>query len=91
MLFVNASASTIADPTFLDLRDDFPNRLVIELTEQEAVEDYDLLRGHLAGWLERGVRLAVDDAGAGYSSLRHVVELSPDYLKLDRELVRGHR
>ena len=35
------------------------------------------------------MRLAVDDAGAGYSSLRHVVELSPDYLKLDRELVRG--
>ncbi len=89
VLFVNASASTIADPAFLELRDDFPNRLVVELTEQESVDDYDLLRAHLARWMERGVRLAIDDAGAGYSSLRHVVELSPDYLKLDRELVRG--
>lgn len=89
VLFVNASASTIADPDFLDLRDALPQRLVIELTEQEAVEDYDCLRSQLAGWMDRGVRLAIDDTGAGYSSLRHVVELSPDYLKLDRELVRG--
>jgi EAL domain-containing protein (putative c-di-GMP-specific phosphodiesterase class I) len=89
VLFVNASPSTIADPTILDLRQDLPERLVLELTEQEAVDDYDLLQDQLAGWLGSGVRLAVDDAGAGYSSLRHVVELSPDYLKLDRELIRG--
>jgi len=89
VLFVNASASTIADPASLDLRERLPQRLVIELTEQEAVDDYDRLRVHVARWLERGVRVAVDDAGAGYSSLRHVVELSPDYLKLDRELVHG--
>ncbi|HVC68996.1 MAG TPA: EAL domain-containing protein [Acidimicrobiales bacterium] len=88
-LFVNASPSTISDPAFLALRDDLPDRLVLELTEQEAVEDDDDLRGRLAGWLGRGFRLAVDDAGAGYSSLRHIVELSPDYLKLDRELIRG--
>jgi EAL domain-containing protein (putative c-di-GMP-specific phosphodiesterase class I)/putative methionine-R-sulfoxide reductase with GAF domain len=89
VLFVNASPSTIADPEIVALRDALPDRLVIELTEQEAVGDYDLLRAELARWLGSGVRLAVDDAGAGYSSLRHVVELSPDYLKLDRELVRG--
>ena len=39
------------------------------------------------GW-PAGVRIAIDDAGAGYSSLRHVIELTPDFLKLDRELVR---
>jgi EAL domain-containing protein (putative c-di-GMP-specific phosphodiesterase class I)/putative methionine-R-sulfoxide reductase with GAF domain len=89
VLFVNASPSTIADPRFVDLWDQLPQRLVIELTEQEAVEDYDRLRSCVAGWLGRGVRLAIDDTGAGYSSLRHVVELSPDYLKLDRELIRG--
>jgi EAL domain-containing protein (putative c-di-GMP-specific phosphodiesterase class I) len=79
----------IADSGFLELRTEFPDRLVVELTEQEAVEDYEGLRNCLAGYLQRGVRLAIDDAGAGYSSLRHVVELSPDYLKLDRELVSG--
>ena len=89
MLFVNASPSTIADPAVLALRAEFPDRLVLELTEQEAVDDYDQLRQELARWLDRGVRLAIDDAGAGYSSLRHIVELSPDYLKLDRELVKG--
>ena len=89
VLFVNASPSTVADPVILALRDKLPQRLVIELTEQEAVEDYDQLRGQLAKWTSSGVRLAVDDAGAGYSSLRHVVELSPDYLKLDRALVTG--
>jgi EAL domain-containing protein (putative c-di-GMP-specific phosphodiesterase class I)/putative methionine-R-sulfoxide reductase with GAF domain len=88
MLFVNVSPSTLTNPHALDLLDSLPARLVIELTEQEAVEDYAALRGHLAPWLSRGVRLAVDDTGAGYSSLRHVIELEPDFLKLDRELVR---
>jgi EAL domain-containing protein (putative c-di-GMP-specific phosphodiesterase class I)/putative methionine-R-sulfoxide reductase with GAF domain len=88
-LFINASPSTISDPRIVALRDRLPQRLVIELTEQEAVGDYDGLRAQLANWLASGVRIAVDDAGAGYSSLRHVVELSPDYLKLDRALVAG--
>jgi EAL domain-containing protein (putative c-di-GMP-specific phosphodiesterase class I)/putative methionine-R-sulfoxide reductase with GAF domain len=88
MLFVNVSPSTLTDPLAIELLDSLPSRLVIEVTEQEAVTDYEELRGHLAPWLSRGVRLAVDDTGAGYSSLRHVIELQPDFLKLDRELVR---
>jgi len=88
MLFVNVSPSTLTDPLALRLLDSLPSRLIIEMTEQEAVEDYDELRGQLVPWLARGVRLAVDDTGAGYSSLRHVIELKPDFLKLDRELVR---
>jgi len=88
MLFVNVSPSTLTDPRALCLLDSLPSRLVIEVTEQEAVADYEELRKHLSPWLSRGVRLAVDDTGAGYSSLRHVIELKPDFLKLDRELVR---
>jgi EAL domain-containing protein (putative c-di-GMP-specific phosphodiesterase class I)/putative methionine-R-sulfoxide reductase with GAF domain len=88
MLFVNVSPSTLTDPLALRLFDSLPSRLVIEVTEQEAVADYDVLRSHLAPWLALGVRFAVDDTGAGYSSLRHVIELQPDFLKLDRELVR---
>lgn len=88
LLFVNLSPSLLAEPGALGLLDDLPDRLVIELTEQEAVEDYDGLRSDLEPWLSRGVRIAIDDAGAGYSSLRHVIELTPDFLKLDRELVR---
>jgi len=88
LLFVNLSPSLLADPRALDLLDQLPERLVIELTEQEAVEDYGALRRDLVPWLSRGVRVAIDDTGAGYSSLRHVIELTPDFLKLDRELVR---
>jgi EAL domain-containing protein (putative c-di-GMP-specific phosphodiesterase class I) len=88
LLFVNLSPSLLADPDALALLDELPERLVIELTEQEAVDDYHLLRRDLVPWLSRGVRIAIDDTGAGYSSLRHVIELTPDFLKLDRELVR---
>ncbi|MGA3146559.1 MAG: EAL domain-containing protein [Acidimicrobiales bacterium] len=88
LLFVNLSPSLLADPAAIQVLDDLPDRLVIEWTEQEAVADYCLLRHDLEPWLARGVRIAIDDAGAGYSSLRHVIELTPDFLKLDRELVR---
>ena len=88
LLFVNLSPSLLTDRTALELLERLPDRLVLELTEQEAVDDYCKLRRNLAPWLSRGVRIAIDDTGAGYSSLRHVIELTPDFLKLDRELVR---
>jgi EAL domain-containing protein (putative c-di-GMP-specific phosphodiesterase class I)/putative methionine-R-sulfoxide reductase with GAF domain len=89
LLFVNLSPSLLADPAALELLDRLPERLVVELTEQEVVDDYERLRLDLAPWLVRGIRVAIDDTGAGYSSLRHVIELTPDFLKLDRELVRA--
>ncbi|HZU78856.1 MAG TPA: EAL domain-containing protein [Acidimicrobiales bacterium] len=65
------------------------DRVVVELTEHSLVDSYELLRRLLAPLKERGLRLAVDDAGAGYASLRHVVELRPDFIKVDVSLVRG--
>ena len=67
------------------------DRLVIEVTEEEAVADYAALRGAMAPYLARGARVAVDDAGAGYASMRHVTELRPAFVKLDAELIRGLR
>lgn len=61
--------------------------LVIELTEHQAVEDYGVLASVLRRWRDKGLRLAVDDTGAGHSSLTHVLRLSPDIVKLDRALV----
>lgn len=66
-------------------------QLVLELTEHVAISDYAALRAalHRLGPL---IRLAVDDAGAGFASLRHILELRPDYVKLDRSIVHGvHR
>src|SRR5207302_1055710 len=63
--------------------------LVIEITEHAPVEDYDGLNEALRSFRERGGRLAVDDAGAGFSSLRHILRLVPDFIKLDGALTRG--
>jgi PAS domain S-box-containing protein len=63
-------------------------RLVLEVTEHVAIEDYDPFRAAVAE-LGPGVRLAVDDAGAGFASLRHILELRPAFVKLDRWLVAG--
>ncbi|HVC25963.1 MAG TPA: EAL domain-containing protein [Acidimicrobiales bacterium] len=89
LLFVNVSPDVLVEPDLLALRDLLPERLVIEVTEQAAVEDYLGLRDDLVPWLSRNARLAIDDTGAGHSSLRHVVELLPDFVKIDRSLVSG--
>lgn len=62
--------------------------LVVEMTEHAPVADYPALRAALAT-LGDHVRTAVDDAGAGWSSFRHIVELEPDFVKLDIGLVRA--
>jgi EAL domain-containing protein (putative c-di-GMP-specific phosphodiesterase class I) len=61
--------------------------LVLELTEHVAIDDYRLVRKALAKLGD--VEIAVDDAGAGYASLRHILELRPAFAKLDISLVRG--
>ena len=63
--------------------------LVIEITEQSPVEDYDALAEALAPLRAGGASIAIDDAGAGYSSMRHIVALEPEFVKLDRSLVTG--
>lgn len=62
--------------------------LVLEITEHEQVADYTRLAARLGELRRRGVRVAVDDAGAGHSSLRHVARLGPDFIKVDVSLVR---
>ena len=66
-----------------------PLSLVVELTEEEAVFDYRALRRVMAPYIRRGIRFAVDDAGAGFASMRHVIELQPAFVKLDASLIRG--
>jgi EAL domain-containing protein (putative c-di-GMP-specific phosphodiesterase class I) len=63
------------------------NRILLEVTEHSEVEDYGVLRRALAP-LRGHVRIAVDDVGAGYAGLRHILDLQPDVLKLDIGLTR---
>jgi EAL domain-containing protein (putative c-di-GMP-specific phosphodiesterase class I) len=87
---VNASPETIISAEFSDALADLPaERIVLEITEHADVGDYDALLAALGPLRARGVRLAVDDAGAGYSSLRHILHLQPDLIKLDMSLTRN--
>jgi EAL domain-containing protein (putative c-di-GMP-specific phosphodiesterase class I) len=61
--------------------------VVLELTEHEQIEDYERLAVLLERHRDRGAAIAIDDAGAGYSGLQHIVAIRPSMLKLDRSLV----
>lgn len=63
--------------------------IVLEITEHSTVQDYDKLEYTLRPLRARGMRLAVDDAGAGHSSFRHILRLQPEYIKLDISLTRN--
>jgi len=89
-LAVNASPETLLSAELAEILDlSALQRIVLEVTEHSTVDDYDLLCAALRKWRDRGVRLAVDDAGAGYSSLRHILTLQPDLIKLDMSLTRN--
>lgn len=89
-LSINASPALIVDPVFHELMSGMGRhrqRLVIEITEHAAVAGYEDIRAALLPHREQGLRLAVDDTGAGYASFAHVLRLRPDIIKLDRSLL----
>ncbi len=89
-LSVNASVATLMSEPFRALIASVPaERIVVELTEHAEVADYEQLEQSIKGIRSTGIRLAVDDAGSGYSSLQHILNLQPDVIKLDIGLTRG--
>lgn len=88
-LAVNVSPSLLGTPELARVLPADLTGVEIEITEHEHVTDVKRLRRLLQRLRERGARLAIDDVGAGHSGLRRVMELAPDSLKLDRQLVVG--
>jgi EAL domain-containing protein (putative c-di-GMP-specific phosphodiesterase class I) len=89
-LAVNVSPRVLESPRFLEaLPAGSHPRLVAEVTEHARVSDYRRLTTCLEGLRRTGLRLAIDDAGAGYASLRHILWLAPDVVKLDMSLTRN--
>ncbi|MBE0458766.1 MAG: GGDEF domain-containing protein [Pseudoalteromonas prydzensis] len=94
-LFLNVSPKTLLDPCHprgetLHLVEQFglaANRVVIEVTEQEKVDDGFLLLKTIAHYRKLGFSIAIDDLGAGYSGLKQWSELCPDYVKIDRYFI----
>ncbi len=96
-LFVNLSASTLEDPIsslertveMIDAAKIPPNQVVFEVVESDQAHDAQHLKGLLRFYRDAGFRVALDDVGAGYSSLNLLHQLRPDFIKLDMELIRG--
>jgi len=92
-LFVNASAMLLRHPVFLDARNLAAiNRshadVVVEISEKEMVRDYDAFQNVLASVRGANLKIAIDDAGSGYSGLESILHLKPDYIKIADTLVR---
>ena len=95
-LFVNLLPTTIQDPEFqgermlqfLEENNLSPSRVVLEITERLAIENYDLFLEAMKTFTDLGFEIAIDDMGAGYSGLEKIVHLNPKYLKFDLMMVR---
>ena len=89
-LSINVSPGTLATAGFLRLIAGSDGaRVVVEITEHARINDYDSLGEALDAVRAFGVRVAIDDAGAGFASLRHILRLEPEFIKLDRTLIDG--
>ena len=97
LLFLNVSPESLLDPEHkpgrtLKLIDSLglcPSNVVIELTEHAPGQDFALLEKALRHYRAMGFRIALDDLGSGFSSLRLWSELRPDYVKIDRHFIQG--
>lgn len=93
LLFVNLSPFSLLDPEFI--LDQFrspgvsvrPEQVVIEISERESLPAVDIVQW-LAPFRSAGMAIALDDFGAGYSGLTRLVDMAPDYAKIDLSLVR---
>ncbi len=87
---MNVSPETLLDPRCAEVLGRLPaERVLLELSEHDRVADYEELAAALAAPRAAGMRLAIDDVGAGYSSLRHIMLTAPDVIKIDRSIVTG--
>lgn len=89
VLAINVSPATLINDRVLDVLTGYDlSRIVFEITEHHPVDDYDTLNASLQRLRDVGARVSIDDAGAGYASLQHILKLSPNIIKLDISLTR---
>jgi EAL domain-containing protein (putative c-di-GMP-specific phosphodiesterase class I) len=84
----------IHEPTILMLKDQIAkykigHKLIFEIVESENIEDYEIVKNFISDFRELGVRIAIDDFGAGFSNFQHILEIEPDYLKLDGSMIKN--
>jgi EAL domain-containing protein (putative c-di-GMP-specific phosphodiesterase class I) len=90
LLFLNIFPSTILNPNFPSFLKYFTNilqnsqQIVLEISESEMIEDFDTFKERIIELKKNGFLIAIDDFGRGYANFKFMIELEPDYLKLDR-------
>lgn len=96
-IFINLDPRAIDDPFLLrgnlfrelEALQLHPSNIVLEITERHAITNYRVFRKIIEEYRKKGYLIAVDDAGAGYSSLESIAEIYPDFIKLDMSLIRN--
>lgn len=95
-LFLNVFPSTILNPKFPSFLKEIITKyninsqhLVLEISESEIIEDFDVFKKQISELRKLGVLIAIDDIGSGYSNFKNIIELEPDYLKLDRYFTKN--
>lgn len=96
-VFINITPISLGHPLFLDQLLGYlkqyphiqPSQIVLEITERHTIRDYAYMGTILAQYRAYGFRFAVDDAGAGYSSLQSISELIPDIIKIDKSVIQN--
>lgn len=96
-LCLNVDPRVVRDPEFrrgrtlrlLEALGIDPREIILEITERSVIADFPTFLAALAHYRDQGYRIAVDDVGAGYASLRAVIEIRPSLIKLDAGLIRG--
>ena len=90
VLSINVSPQAVISQELAEALSSVPlHRILLEITEHEAVKLYGPLMDALEPLRKHGLRVAVDDVGAGYSSFHHILQMRPDFIKLDMVLTRG--
>jgi len=89
-LSVNLSPATLMSPDFENVLAGLPfDQIILELTEHVVFDDYPHLVETIGKLRSKGFRIAVDDAGSGYSGMQHLLLVCPDIIKVDIDLIRG--
>ncbi|MEH7250114.1 EAL domain-containing protein [Neobacillus niacini] len=96
LIFINIHPHVLLDSTYhsgetLQLLSGLgiePKQVVFELTEKSAVTDFKLFEQVLSNYREQGFRIAIDDVGSGYNSLKTLIYLKPEFIKLDKALIQ---
>ena len=97
LVFLNIQPQVLADPSYqsgitlelLARHNLSPFQIVLELTEKEAIVNHDQFERAIEHYRQQGFRIAVDDAGTGYNSLQTLICVKPEFIKIDKSLIKN--